>query len=63
MLGLTFAFTLITNKNFKTFLAFLLIWDGYVVWAGLLELWTLVLFFIVNIIIIYLAYKQRSTQL
>ena len=50
MFGLSFFMTQLTNKDIKTFFVFLTIFNSFMVWCGILELWTL----IVNIIIVCL---------
>lgn len=54
MFGLAFMFTYLTVQDFRIFLAFLTIFDAFVVWAGLLELWTLILCIIITSLLIYM---------
>lgn len=50
MVGLSLLFTYITYKDITTFFVWFNIFGGFVVWAGLLPLWVVVL----NLIIITL---------
>jgi len=63
-LGLMFGFALsmsaITFKSMESFFAFLLIFNGFVCWAELLPLWTLVLNIIILTFIMYLSITKRS---
>jgi len=52
MFGLALLLTSFSNRNVETFFIFLNISAGFIVWSGLLDLWILVLTFIVLIFII-----------
>ncbi len=60
MFGLALLLTILTERSFRTFLSFLTIFDGFLVYSGLIELWTLVLCLIVLGIIIIIEYKQKK---
>ena len=57
MFGLAFVLTSTTRKDMTGFLAWLTIFNGIVVMAGLLDLWTFVLCFIFLTAMIYLDIK------
>ena len=57
MFGLAFVLTFMTRKDMLSFLAWLTVFCGIVVWAGLLELWTLILCIIFLVLILYLDVK------
>lgn len=59
--GLSFALTWIIKKDIKVFIAFLLVFDGIMVWAGLLELWVLILNLVItSMIVYYYLYMKRA---
>lgn len=60
--GLSFALTIITTKELSVFFGFLTIFDCFVVWAGLLPLWTLVICLIVLITTLYLDIKKGGAS-
>ena len=57
MFGLAFIFMYLTKKTVGSFFVWLVIFNGFMVWGGLLEPWTLVLTLIMLIIIIYVEIK------
>lgn len=61
--GLAFIFTILTYKNYKAFFLFLTAFIGFFVYAGNLELWILISCVIVDIIIIYLSYNNKSRSI
>ena len=62
MFGLAFVLTSMTRKDMTGFLAWLTIFNGFVVWAGLLDLWTFVLCMVFLIIVMYLDIKGRVSE-
>lgn len=58
MFGLAMLFTQATYKDGQTFLIFLTIFCGFVVWSGLLDTWVLVLMIIVLTLVIINITKQ-----
>lgn len=62
MFGLAFVLTTITNKNMLSFLAWLTVFCGIVVWAGLLELWTLILCIVFLTAVVFLEFKGGSSE-
>lgn len=56
MFGLALVMTYLTYKDVETFFIFLTIFSGYVVWAGLLDLWVL----IINVIILTLIIGNNA---
>ncbi len=60
--GLALFFNYMTFKDLRAFFLFLTIFTGFMVWAELLELWTLVVNVIISVSIIYfdIKTKQRS---
>lgn len=61
MVGLSLAFTVLIKKDFQVFFVFLFIFNGFVVWVGLLELWTLIVNMIMLVVILYMNNKQTTT--
>ena len=60
MFGLALIFMFLTKKTISSFFVWLVIFNGFMVWGGLLELWTLILTLMVLIIVIYLEIKGNS---
>lgn len=60
MFGLAFIFMFLTKKTISSFFVWLVIFNGFMVWGGLLELWTLVLTLIILVAVIYLEVKGSS---
>ena len=58
MFGLALVFMFLTKKTMSSFFVWLVIFNGFMVWGGLLELWTLVLTLIVFVVVIYLEVKE-----
>ena len=61
MFGLAFIFMFLTKKTVSSFFVWLVIFNGFMVWGDLLELWTLVLTLIVLVIVIYSEIKSGSS--
>jgi len=57
MFGLAFFLTFITRRNMVSFIAWLTVFCAIVVWAGLLDIWTLILCIIFLVSMIYLDLK------
>ena len=60
MFGLAFIFMILTKKTVSSFLVWLVIFNGFMVWGDLLDLWTLVLTLIILVIVIYSEIKGNS---
>lgn len=60
MFGLSFIFMYLTKKTISSFLVWLVIFNGFMVWGGLLDLWTLVLTLIIMVIVIYFEIKNAG---
>lgn len=58
--GLSFLLTMITEKSSLGFLVYFVMFNAFVVWADLLELYTLVASFTVLIIVIFIRLRNRS---
>lgn len=58
MFGFALFFTVLIEGSTKEFFVFLTLFNGFVVWSGLLELYTLILNIIVLCIIILLEYNK-----
>ena len=58
MFGLAFIFMYLTKKTVSSFFVWLVIFNSFMVWGGLLDLWTLVLTLIILVIIIYFEIKS-----
>ena len=56
--GLAFTLDYLTFKDIKGFFIFLTIFIGFMVWAGMLELWSLVMCIIVLTVLIILEVKS-----
>ncbi|MFX1501188.1 MAG: hypothetical protein ACFFDH_09525 [Promethearchaeota archaeon] len=59
MFGLALVFTLLTFRNVESFIIYLLMFNAFVVWADMLDLWTLVLNLIISSSIIYIDMRQK----
>ena len=62
MFGLAFVLTTVTSRNAVSFIAWLTVFCGIVVWAGLLELWTLILCIIFLVALIFLEVKGGKSE-
>lgn len=62
MFGLALVMTFMTFKNTQTFFIWLTVFSGFVVWAGLIELWVLVLCIIILMMIFISNLKKRSVR-
>lgn len=62
LFGLSFIFTILTSKNFFAFISFLTFYDVFIVWAGLLELSTLVLLIIFQFVVFYIRIRKGVIQ-
>ncbi len=59
MFGLAFAFMFLTKKTVGSFFVWLVIFNAFMVWGELLDLWTLVLTLIILIVVIYVEIKEK----
>jgi len=57
MFGLAFMFNYLTFKDLKSFFGYLMIFNGFMVWAGMLPIWSLVLCIMISSTIIYITFK------
>lgn len=60
MFGLAFVLNYITYNNTPSFFIFLTIFCGFVVWAELLPLWTLILCLMILVIILFFQMKSQG---
>ena len=60
MFGLAFIFMFLTKKTVSSLFVWLVIFNAFMVWGNLLDLWTLVLTLIALVIIIYFEIKGSS---
>jgi hypothetical protein len=60
MFGLAFVFNYLTFNKLASFFVYLTIFNCFVVWADLLDLWTLGLNIAVLIVIIYFQMKSQT---
>lgn len=60
MFGLAFIFMFLTKKTMGSFLVWLVIFNAFMVWGNLLDLWTLIMSLMVLIIVIYLEIKGKG---
>ena len=61
MFGLAFVLTFITERNMVSFIAWLTVFNAFVVWAGLLELWTLILCIVFLVVVLFLELKGGNS--
>lgn len=60
MFSLSMLMTYLTYKDVETFFIFLTIFSGFVVWSGLIDLWILILCFIILILIMANNISKRG---
>ena len=60
MFGLAFVMTVLTFSNIICFFIWLTIFNAFVVWAGLLPLWTLILCIIILTTVIFFEMNKRK---
>ena len=60
MFGLAFVMTKLTFNNMSCFFIWLTIFNAFVVWAGLLPLWTLILCIVILTTIIFFEMKSKK---
>lgn len=58
--GLAFVFTMLTEQDLTTFFIFLCAMDTFAVMTGLLPFWTLVVFIIILVILIYMKLSEKG---
>lgn len=58
--GLTIMFTLMTYKDFDSFMIWLTVFIAFMVWADLLELWTLIVCLLIFFVNVYIKIKNRG---
>jgi len=61
MFGLALVMNLITFNKTTSFFVWLTIFNAFVVWGGLLDMWTLVLCVIVLTIVIYMEVQRKGS--
>lgn len=59
MFGLTFVMSYLTDESLNTFFIWLCIFNGFIIWGGLLPLWT---FFLSIIALTITTYLQITTN-
>ncbi|MGB5911853.1 MAG: hypothetical protein WBH31_11720 [Promethearchaeia archaeon] len=57
MFGLAFTFNYMTFKDLKAFFGYLMIFNAFIVWAGILPVWSLVICVIISSTIIYINFQ------
>jgi hypothetical protein len=62
MFGFSFLMTVLTFDSFSSFFIWLTIFSAIVVWAGLLELWVLILCLIILGVVIYLEINDKGVN-
>ncbi len=63
MFGMALVLTYMTFRDLESFFIWLTIFAGFVVWGGLLDLWVLVLCFVIlGVIIINIVYRKRGLE-
>jgi hypothetical protein len=62
MFGFSFLMTVLTFDSFSSFFIWLTIFSAVVVWAGLLELWVLILCLIILGVVIYLEINDKGVN-
>ena len=60
MFGLAFVMTTLTFNNISCFFVWLTIFNTFVVWAGLLPLWTLILCIVILTVVIYYETTKKK---
>lgn len=60
MFGLTFVMSYLTDESLNSFFIWLCIFNGFIIWGGLLPLWTFFLSIIVLTISIYLQITMNK---
>lgn len=62
MFGLALLMTLLTYNDFGAFFIWLTIFCAFVVWAGLLELWVLILCILILTAMIYVKMNDKGVS-
>lgn len=60
MFGLAFVMTTLTFNSMSCFFIWLTIFNAFVVWAGLLPLWTLILCIVILTTVIYFEMSDKK---
>lgn len=60
--GLALLFSSLTFKNLQSFLLFLTMFTGFFVYAGVLDLWILIMCIIADVIVVYTSIKGFSSN-
>lgn len=60
MFGLALIMNLVTVNNLSSFFIWLTIFNAFVVWGGLLPLWTLVLCIVILTLVIYSEINKKE---
>jgi len=58
MFGFALLFTFLTYRSMGAFFIWLMVFNAFVVWSGLLPLWTLILNIIIVTIVIFISSKN-----
>lgn len=61
--GIGFFLTYITYQDIKVFFVWCLIINGFIVWSGLLPLWSLILNLMIISIILYIHFYKGDTKI
>jgi len=62
MFGLALLFSYMTYRNMKSFIVFLTIFSGFVVWGGLVESWVLILMIIILSVVLVFDFKNNNNN-
>lgn len=63
MFALALLLTYITYRDFESFMIWLTIFCGFIVWGGLLPLWVLILnLVVISLIIVNIVYRKRGIE-
>lgn len=62
MFSLAMLMTVLSTKDMEGFLVWLTIFSGFVIWAGLIDLWILILLIIVLVILIFSNIRKRGIE-
>lgn len=59
MFALSFSFNYLLEGNMKSFFLCLLLFNAFMVWTGLLEVWTLILCLIFAFVVLFIEIKAK----
>ena len=62
MFGLALVMSYLTYRTFVAFFVYMTIFNCFMIWAGLLDLWTLVLNLIILTVILFMQMKSQEVS-